>query len=862
MQRLMKYEDGIVRTSSGLHLCIDSFGVRLSAVFTKKYCSWQMADTIRHIQTKFSFRQIFIRSGRYIAVTRSCICYNVSVGYIIGPYCHLPGCLWDKSSNMRCGYRHISSMTCMRDINRNHNRTCLSAVNQRLIDTKQCNTSIPILDDIISSHFEDNKIYQSPITFVCKNNDDTFFTSILRRNCIFFPEPPINPAPRLKNITMCGSPKMKWDESLPIGKTAAVFTPYGITFGGGEKYILSVVAAFQKMGYHITLLLKHGSSRCMNVDCTLRIAKEIGVEFLNKNKIRIKQVYISDSQIELNLKFEVFFALGNEKVPLVYGIGRVNFLMCQFPFDLDRTTTVMDQTKLESYDHIFLNSKFSLTWYSRFIQDSFFSMMDMHRTFPLVDILYPAVSAPLFPVQNPANVRRNIVMIGRIFRGRQSKGHDIAVDSFERFAQYLPSDVELHIIGSIVPGHELFARSLNRSSKRVILHFEISEQEKLQILESSLIIWHLTGINIDKISDDPASFEHFGISIVEGIHAGCIPVVLGIGGVTDIVLNGTSGFSGTSIDSILSLTLKVYSLSDVQKTALQKAALLHVQMFTFNRFYESLKTFVRKDILSQPFKHLIKINNKIVCSRQFRKLSRKNILLILETRMHYAFKYTLKNALFHLGSSWQVHIDHGNLNAEFVHKAVQGISGAVLFNLRVDSLSISELNSLMTNPSYWSRFAGHKGRILILQTDAIVLRGLNPIFLKYDYVGAPWHRGNDKWLHFQRSAPDGVGNGGVSLRSARAMLLLSRTSTYRSPELQQEDLFFSYQIQKDVRFMIAPRRVAYQFSIEVVCDDIISLDEVRPFALHAAWYYFQGSDRHRLYEYLEASVCGPVDHLM
>lgn len=46
--------------------------------------------------------------------------------------------------------------------------------------------------------------------------------------------------------------------------------------------------------------------------------------------------------------------------------------------------------------------------------------------------------------------------------------------------------------------------------------------------------------------------------------------------------------------------------------------------------------------------------------------------------------------------------------------------------------------------------------------------------MQYDFVGAPWHRDNERWSKRTAVMTQGVGNGGLSLRSVPAMLALSR----------------------------------------------------------------------------------------
>lgn len=158
-------------------------------------------------------------------------------------------------------------------------------------------------------------------------------------------------------------------------------------------------------------------------------------------------------------------------------------------------------------------------------------------------------------------------------------------------------------------------------------------------------------------------------------------------------------------------------------------------------------------------------------------------------------------------------------------------------------------------------------------------------------MGAPWHLANERWGPARAAMPQGVGNGGLSLRSVHAMLELSRQVAAGAgdggaggqAEVQQEDFLFSQLMEAaGGRYRLAPRAAAYAFAAEVPCTDLEAggkgsrpTDQGRadgdggsglrlqtlpaaPMALHAAWYYFTGSPQRTadLQALLEASVCG------
>jgi hypothetical protein len=103
---------------------------------------------------------------------------------------------------------------------------------------------------------------------------------------------------------------------------------------------------------------------------------------------------------------------------------------------------------------------------------------------------------------------------------------------------------------------------------------------------------------------------------------------------------------------------------------------------------------------------------------------------------------------------------------------------------------------LMQNSSFWQWFdADH---LLLFQTDSLILRPGLEAFTRFDYIGAPWHLENERWSQpvLKAALPDGVGNGGFSMRSTTAMVSVCEQFSGNSALKEQEDLFFALHIQQ------------------------------------------------------------------
>jgi glycosyltransferase involved in cell wall biosynthesis len=91
--------------------------------------------------------------------------------------------------------------------------------------------------------------------------------------------------------------------------------------------------------------------------------------------------------------------------------------------------------------------------------------------------------------------------------------------------------------------HRQYLQRCRRLAEGLPVHFHVDAPlaELQELYESATVYWHATGYGVDE-GREPIKCEHFGITVVEAMAAGCVPVVIGKGGVPEIVEHGVSGF--------------------------------------------------------------------------------------------------------------------------------------------------------------------------------------------------------------------------------------------------------------------------------------------------------------------------------
>lgn len=143
------------------------------------------------------------------------------------------------------------------------------------------------------------------------------------------------------------------------------------------------------------------------------------------------------------------------------------------------------------------------------------------------------------------------------------------------------------------PDHHAFFAQLREdaagSQTRIIANVE---REKLKAFyERASIFWHAAGYGKDE-NINPASVEHFGISTVEAMAAGCVPVVINKGGQREIVQHGVNGFLWDELEQLKEYT-RLLIRDEQLRARMAEAARARARVFSreevVKRFLELLR---------------------------------------------------------------------------------------------------------------------------------------------------------------------------------------------------------------------------------------------------------------------------------
>lgn len=308
---------------------------------------------------------------------------------------------------------------------------------------------------------------------------------------------------------------------------AALYSPYPLIPGGGERYLLTLASEL-RANFDVTFFVPEECS-------SFRISTMARELNLNVSDLRVRRW----ENRSAHGPFSLFVCMGNQILPPVPGIGLTNIFHCQFPFPMDSGHFTRDWGNLNGYACIIVNSDYT----RRHVEDS---AQRLGLNCPPVHIVHPPVpgmeSSQDITQPNDGVIR--ILNVGRFAPGGHCKRQDVMIDVLRNLRKKFPK-IRLDLAGSIGFGSEsrVYLANLRKESRDLPVRFHVNPAPQLlaQLYRDAQFYWHLTGIGLNPTLT-PEYFEHFGISIVEAMSARCIPFAVRTGGPKEIISDSYNGF--------------------------------------------------------------------------------------------------------------------------------------------------------------------------------------------------------------------------------------------------------------------------------------------------------------------------------
>jgi glycosyltransferase involved in cell wall biosynthesis len=226
---------------------------------------------------------------------------------------------------------------------------------------------------------------------------------------------------------------------------------------------------------------------------------------------------------------------------------------------------------LGHYQRVLANSEYTRSWIRRLWGvDS--------------DVLFPPIRTKDL---QPGVKARRILSVGRFIPPGfgHSKKQLEQVQAFGEMVRGGGLDGwELHLVGGCEPFQRPYLAEVERAAAGLPVHIHANASRTLveELFSTSAIFWAATGLGEDE-ERAPWVFEHFGITTVEAMAAGCVPVVIDKAGQREIVRHGTDGYRWTTLADLEALTRRV-AADDQLRSRLAASAVDRADAFSEEAF--------------------------------------------------------------------------------------------------------------------------------------------------------------------------------------------------------------------------------------------------------------------------------------
>src|SRR3990167_3008417 len=314
-----------------------------------------------------------------------------------------------------------------------------------------------------------------------------------------------------------------------------IYDPYLDDVGGGEKYMLKMAECLSE-GNDVTVFWNNKKD--------LETAK---VRF----SVNLSNVKIAANLFSPNVSFfKRLMGTKNYDAIIVLSDGSI-------PFSLSKKLFMHIQRPIRGAGRG-LKNKLKLSRVSKVFCNSYFTKSFIDKQLGIDSlVIYPPVDL------HPKKVKKeNIILhVGR-FRVmdmttgvKDYKKQNVMVDALKKMSNKMPGWRFVLAVG-VREDDKADFDTLTKKTKGYPIEFLVNKtnDELWDIYSRAKIYWHASGYGED-LEKHPEFAEHFGISTVEAMGAGVVPVVFNAGGQKEIVEDNINGFLWNTLSELEEKTL-------------------------------------------------------------------------------------------------------------------------------------------------------------------------------------------------------------------------------------------------------------------------------------------------------------------
>ncbi|HSJ19505.1 MAG TPA: glycosyltransferase [Nocardioidaceae bacterium] len=236
---------------------------------------------------------------------------------------------------------------------------------------------------------------------------------------------------------------------------------------------------------------------------------------------------------------------------------------------------------LDSYSLVVANSVFTQRWI-----DTYWSRGS--------EVLYPPVTMHAAGSKQPA-----ILNVGRFFptdKGHSKKQLELVL-AFRRLCDAGVRGWRLHLVGGCSAAGQGYLDEVRSAADGypIDLHVNARGDELDGLYAEASIYWHASGLG-EHGERHPERLEHFGISTVEAMSAGAVPVVIGMAGQRETVRHGVDGFHFQTLDGLCALTTSLIE-DDALRRRMSASAAQRARRFAVDAFATQLHALVDRALV-------------------------------------------------------------------------------------------------------------------------------------------------------------------------------------------------------------------------------------------------------------------------